>query len=493
MAFSSLLFLYLLLPVMMLIYYLLPDLNKKNTALLVFSLVLYAMGQPGGMIILVAVSYLNFVLAQKIQPDDLATLIIPVAINVGFLAVVKYLDMLLNTAAFGMEGGLLLAGLRSLIRLLNSIGLTLKAPDTVVPVGLAFYTLSVLSYLLDVYREKVEAEKSFRNLLLYLMMFPKVFLGPIVRYEKIYPQFSQRKHHPRTVFEGFQRFLFGLSKKVLLADCCGRILTELSNRGADNTLVGVWFAAVLFMFQIYYHFSGFCDMAVGLGKMFGLRFCENFDRPYLALSVREFTRKWNMSVEGFFRDYVYLPLGGNRMGKNRQMLNMLLMWLLTGFWYGAGWNYVLWGMYIFAILVVEKESQGMLDVIPDWVCRCITLWLLLFGWIIFSHTNWFDLKEAMLGVLGYRDFAVPGLGKLLFKSLPLLMVCCVGCTNVPVYAGRILAGICDTNPRRKNANQITALRIIHGVISLCTMLVLLWLCTVALAGTGSLPAVHPVF
>ena len=493
MEFSNLFFLYILFPAVMLIYFLLPDMNRKNWALLVISLVFYSMGQPLYMGLIVGLSFVNYKLALRINPDDRRTMWIPVAVNIAVLAVFKYLDFFLNTIGLGVDGGLLMCGLKSLVKGLNSIGFTFAEPTTVVPIGISFYVFSAISYLVDVYNRKIDPEEKFRNLLLYFMMFPKMLQGPIVRYEQIAGQLEERRHSPRAVFEGVQRFLFGLAKKVLLADYCGKILSELNSGGADTTLVGVWFAAVLFMFQIYYDFSGYSDMAIGLGRIFGFRYCENFDRPYLSLSITEFWRRWHMSLGSFFRDYVYIPLGGNRMGLPRQIFNMFVVWALTGLWHGASWNFVIWGLYFFAILVAEKYFADTLATIPDWVCRCVTLWLILVGWIIFSHENFADLQAAFGAMLGFGGFGTPGLGTRILNSLPLLAVCFAGCTQLPVYIKQIFNGVCGMGRRRVKPNAVTPLRIVHMVISMIVMCVLLWLCTVSLVGSTSAPSIYGNF
>ena len=493
MEFSNLFFLYILLPAVMLIYFLMPDINRKNLALIIISLVFYSMGQPIYMVMMVGLSYLNYKFALRISSEEGSSLLIPVAVNIAVLAVFKYLDFFLSTIGLGVDGGLLMGGLKALVKGLNSVGFSFQEPTTILPIGISFYTFSAISYLADVYSRKIEPEEKFRNLLLYFMMFPKLLQGPIVRYEQIAYQLEDRKHHPRAMFEGAQRFLFGLAKKVLLADYCGRILSELNSGGEDTTLVGVWFAAVLFMFQIYYDFSGYSDMAIGLGKLFGFRYCENFDRPYLSLSVTEFWRRWHMSLGSFFREYVYIPLGGNRLGKPRQIFNMFVVWVLTGLWHGASWNFVIWGLYFFVILVVEKHYMSTLEVLPDWVCRCVTLWLILVGWIIFSHENFTDLQAAFAAILGFGGFGTPGLGTRILNSLPLLLTCFVGCTMVPVYIRQIFNGICGMGRRRKKTNQVTPLRIVHMAVSFAVMCLLLWLCTVSLVGSTSAPSIYGNF
>lgn len=386
-----------------------------------------------------------------------------------------------------------MGGLKALVGGLNSIGFSFAEPATVLPVGLSFYTFSVISYVADVYWGKVEPQKNFQHLLLYLMMFPKMLQGPIVRYEQVQEQLEQRSTSPRMIFEGGQRFLMGLAKKVLLADYCGKIISELNSSGADVTLIGVWFAAILFMFQIYFDFSGYSDMAIGLGRIFGFRYCENFDRPYMSVSVTEFWRRWHMSLGSFFRDYVYIPLGGNRMGNSRRLINMFVVWALTGLWHGASWNYVIWGLYFFVVLAVEKQIMPMLETLPDWVRRCLTLFLILIGWVIFSHEDLSALGAAFAGMLGFGGLGTAGLGTRILNSLPLLLVCFLGSTDWPRKAGMIFAGVCGMGRRRKKGNQITPLRVVYLAVSFAAMCLLLWMCTVSLVGTTSAPSIYGNF
>lgn len=493
MEFSNLLFLFILFPAAVLVYHLMDDMRKKNLTLLIISLLFYAMGQPIYLALMVGLSYLNFVLAKRIDPEDRGTLILPVALNIAVLGLFKYLDFFLSMVGLGSDQGILLGALTGLVKSLNSIGFSFQTPTTVLPIGLSFYTFSVISYLVDVNRGKVKPEQSFQNLLIYLLMFPKMLQGPIVRYEQIADQLTNRKHHPRQIFEGAQRFVFGLAKKVLLADYCGTIVAELNSSGADVTLIGVWFTAILFTFQIYFDFSGYSDMAIGLGNIFGFRYCENFDRPYMSLSITEFWRRWHMSLGSFFKDYVYIPLGGNRMGKARQVINLFAVWALTGLWHGASWNFVIWGLYFFLILVAEKNWMPMLEVLPDWVRRCITLYLIVIGWVIFSHENLADLSAAFAGMLGFGGLGAAGLGTRILNSLPLLTACFIGSTNLPKTAGLIFANLCGMGRRRKKGNMVTPLRVVYLIVTFGIMCLLLWLCTVSMVGTSSAPSIYGNF
>ena len=466
MAFSSLLFLYLILPLSVLVYFLLPDIRRKNLALIVISLLLYSVGNLLYLPLMAGLCLLNYKMAFRIHPEDRRSLWIPVLINVGLLAGFKYLSMVLDL--FDVKTG----------------------SFVLLPIGLSVFVFSAVSYLVDVYNGTVEPEEKFSNLLLYFLMFPKLLQGPIVPYAQLRGQMEIRRHSPRAVFEGFQRFLFGLAKKVLLADACGRLLEAFNSACADNTLVGVWFTAILFLFQIYYDFSGCCDMAIGLGRIFGFRYCENFNRPYMALSVTEFCARWNMSLGNFFRNYVYEPLGADQFGKSRQAVNMMICCLLVGMWHATGMNYLIWAVYLGAVLVVELYLQDSMRFWPDWLCRCWTWWLLLFGFIIFSHEDLSALKAAMAGVLGYGDFSIPGTGRWIASSIPLLMICTIGCTELPVMVKQIFAGLCTMDRRSARDDKIALLRVVYVFVCLIVMLVLLWLVTVAMT---TQPALAPIY
>lgn len=493
MEFSNLYFLYILLPVTLLVYFLMPDLKRKNLVFLIVSLLFYAMGQPIYLALLVGLSYLNYILALRINPKDVGTVIVPVALSIAVLAVFKYLDFFLGMVGLGVEGGLLLSGLKGLVKWLNGIGFAFAEPKTVLPIGISFYTFSVISYVVDVYKQKVKPEEDFLSLLLYFSMFPKMLQGPIVRYEQVATQLTHRKTNPRMIFEGAQRFVFGLAKKVLIADYAGKIVAELASTSADQAFVGAWLSAIMFMFQIFFDFSGFSDMAIGLGMIFGFRFCENFDLPYTSLSITEFWRRWHMSLGSFFKDYVYIPLGGNRLGKSRQIINLLVVWALTGLWHGASWNFVIWGLYFFIILSVEKQIMPMLEQLPNAARRAITLFLVLISWVIFSHENLGDLGSALGAMIGLGGFASAGIWTKLLNTLPLLLVCILGSTGIPRMIGMIFSGMCQMGRKRRKGNQILPLRIVYLVVTFGVMCLLLWLCTVSLVGSTSAPSIYGGF
>lgn len=495
MSFSNLIFLYLFLPLTLLAYFAASGLRRKNVVLLAASLLFYAMGQPVYMALLVLLSYGNFVLGKRIIPGKRKTVWIPVLINIGVLALFKYLDFFLGILGLtSTDGGFLLSGVRGLVKGLNGLGMTLTEPVTILPMGLSFYTFQVIAYMVDVYRGKHAAERSFFHLLLYLSLFPKAAQGPITRYEQVGQQLTQRKTQPRWVFEGAVRFFIGLAKKVLLADYAGNIVADLAASQADGTFVGAWLSALMFFFQIYFDFSGYSDMAIGLGRIFGFRFCENFDLPYTSKSITEFWRRWHMSLGSFFKDYIYIPLGGNRKGKGRQIRNLLIVWALTGLWHGAAWNYVLWGLYFFLLLTVEKQLMPKLQRLPGAVRRVLTALCVLIGWVIFSHEDMASLGRALGAMVGAGGFTAAGVGLRLLNSLPLLILCAIGSSKLPRYIGRIWCGICGMQKRERRGNTAVTWQKMAYLLSVTVFVcLLLWLCTVSLVGATSAPSIYANF
>ena len=487
MEFTDLSFLYLWLPLALAAYFSVRKLRTKNTILLTTGLLLYAMGQPSYLLLLVGLSWLNFRLAKKIRPDQRGTLILPVAINIAVLGLLKYLDFFLGLR----DGGVVLLAARGLTGLLNSLGLSLKEPTGALPMGVSFYTFSMISYLVDIYRGKVEPEKRFSRLLLYLTMFPKLLQGPIVRYADIAPQMRQRKTTAQAAFEGAQRFVFGLSKKVLLADYCGKIIADLSGMGGSECFVGAWLTGLLFFFQLYFDFSGYSDMAIGLGKIFGFTYCENFDLPYTSTSVSEFWRRWHISLGTFFRDYVDIPMGGSRAGWKKQVVNLLAVWALTGLWHGASWNYVIWGLYFFGVLVAEKHFASQLDKLPKLGRRVLTLFLIFIGWVIFANEDLGQLGRALTSMMGFHGFAAPGVGLKLINSLPLIALCAALCTSLPRWIMTYWYFICRMD--KEDENTPTPWKGFYLASSLLVIGLLLWLCTVSLVGNTSAPSIYGGF
>ncbi|MDR2750613.1 MAG: MBOAT family protein [Clostridiales bacterium] len=395
MVFSSLPFLYLFLPATLLLYYLAPGIKLKNGALLLASIAFYALGEPAYVILLVAATFSAYVFAPRIAKNrELAKgkvlLAISVAINVSFLVVFKYVPLLAKTA--------------------NDIfGAFLPVPKLQLPIGISFYTFQVLTYTIDVYRGKTEPQRSFAKLLLYISMFPQLIAGPIVRYADVEKQIEDRNVSVPQISSGILCFVCGLAKKALIADHAGKISSSLLGTGAMST-IGAWLGILLFAFQIYFDFSGYSDMAIGLGRMFGFEFMQNFNYPYISRSVTEFWRRWHMSLGTFFRDYVYIPLGGNR---KRQGLNIAVVWILTGFWHGAEWNFVLWGAYFGAILAVEKFLLPKFLLlkfllpkihlkVPSAAKWAVCFFTVNIGWVIFSNTDLLGIWHTLEAMFSYR-------------------------------------------------------------------------------------------
>ena len=493
MEFSNLYYLFILLPLTMLVYFLMPDMRRKNLALLGISMLFYAMGQPIYLLMMIGISYVNYVLGLRIRNGDKWSLALPVIIDLAFLALFKYLDFFLSMIGIVVEHGVLMSFYRWIIDLLNSIGFSIQYPTTVLPIGISFYVFSMISYLADVYTGKVKIEKNFHSVLLCWLMYPQLLMGPIVRYEQVQIELHHRKSHPRMVYEGAQRFVIGLAEKVLLADYCGQIITRLADLGSDTMLVGAWLSAIMFTFQLYFDFCGYSNMAIGLGMVFGFRYCENFDLPYTSKSITEFWRRWHMSLGTFFRDYVYIPLGGNRHGKVRQVINMFAVWALTGLWHGASWNFVLWGIYNFVLLSIEKQIMSQLEELPGWLRNFMTMLAVLFGWVLFSHTDFAELGVVLRGMLGFNGFSTPGTGTVLMNSLPLLAACFIGCTRLPKTVGRIVVNMCGMYGKRRRSNAIDVRKIVYVAVSLGFICLLFWLCVVSMIGTTSTPSIYADF
>lgn len=386
MVFSSLLFLYIFLPITLLLYYLIPR-DKRNVVLLAVSLFFYAWGEPVYLLGILASIIVNYVMALMIEqaknknkaaekngrPVDrraLVLLVICIVLNLGYLAFFKYTNFAFNTMnkLFGWD--------------INLIHITL-------PIGISFYTFQALSYVIDVYRGVVHANRKIVSFGAYITMFPQLIAGPIVRYKTVEKELRDRKETLKDFSEGIVRFASGLGKKVLLANTIGQLWDTIRKGSVtDLSTATVWLGMLFFTFQIYFDFSGYSDMAIGLGRMFGFHFDENFNYPYISTSVTEFWRRWHISLSTWFKEYVYIPLGGNRKGLLKQLRNISIVWLLTGLWHGAAWSFVAWGVYYGVLLILEKVFfLKILEKIPKIVSWLITMVIVVLGWGIFSFSD----------------------------------------------------------------------------------------------------------
>ncbi len=392
MVFSSLLFLYLFLPLNLIVYRLVPGIKAKNITMLVFSLIFYAWGEPIYVLLLVGMTAADYFLTLKI--DDCVPrskkakiyLALTLAVNLGMLGVFKY-------GAFFLENLKYITGFPS------------SVPNVALPIGISFYTFQLISYVVDVYKKEVSAQKSFYMLLLYVSMFHQCIAGPIVRYKDIYSELSQRRATYGDISDGVWRFCFGLAKKAILANAVGNVADSLLNTKALDTapVLGLWVGVFAFSLQIYLDFSAYSDMAIGMGRMIGIHYNENFDYPYISRSVSEFWRRWHISLGSFFRDYVYIPLGGNRKGTARTIVNLLIVWALTGLWHGASWNFVLWGLYFFIFICLErlflKNALEKHKYLPH-IYLCVVVF---FGWILFKFSSVADILCVLKGMIGLNS------------------------------------------------------------------------------------------
>lgn len=418
MVFSSTIFLCVYLPLVLLGYYICPK-KGKNLFLLIVSLIFYAWGEPKYvflMIFSILVNYVFGLLMDKHRENKKRLklmLVISVIIDLGLLSVFKYTDFIITN--------------------INSVfGAGFDLLNIALPIGISFYTFQAMSYTIDVYRDNVRVQRNLIDFGMYITMFPQLIAGPIVRYSDVQDQLAERNVTTADFSEGIMRFVVGLGKKVLLANQMGAVWTQIYALGGDISALMAWTGAAAYTFQIYFDFSGYSDMAIGLGRMFGFKFPENFRYPYESVSITDFWRRWHITLSTWFKEYLYIPLGGNRRGLARQALNLLIVWTLTGFWHGAGWNFVMWGLYYFAILFIEKLFLlKALDKLPRLFRHAYALLLIVIGWVIFAS----DDVSVMLPYLSSMFGANGALGGMdvytLLTRAALMVICCVASTELP--------------------------------------------------------------
>jgi len=424
MVFSSLIFLFAYLAITLVLYYAVPF-KARNAVLFVVSLIFYGWGEPKYIVVMlfsILVAYIFGFFVGKYRESApkkaRAYLIVSIILNLSALLFFKYANFFIENLALipGLGGLKPIEGLK-------------------LPVGISFYTFQIMSYTIDVYRGDARVQRRIVPFGAYVTLFPQLIAGPIVRYSDVDEQLTNRKETVDKFASGVQRFCAGLAKKVLLADTVYVLLGHYHDAFAfEKTVLGAWLIVILYTFQIYFDFSGYSDMAIGLGRMLGFEFLENFNYPYISKSITEFWRRWHISLSTWFREYVYIPLGGNRRGKLRQYRNIAVVWLLTGFWHGASWNFLLWGAYFCVLLIVEKLFlYKWLQKAPAVLAHLYTMFFVCISWLIFYFT---DLGEgltclkAMFGV-GVSSFATPTVVYDLLRYLPLLLICVLAATPLP--------------------------------------------------------------
>ena len=389
MVFTSINFLYYFLPTVLILYFIVPK-KYKNLLLLISSLLFYFYGEPKYiilMIIEIVLAYFEARLIEKYKSKEI--FIFSIFIHVLLLCIFKYTNFLITN--------------------INGIFNTnISLLNIVLPIGISFYTFQIISYLVDVYKEKVKAQKNFISLATYVSLFPQLIAGPIVRYETINDELDNRKQTFNDFSSGISRFIIGLSKKVLIANILGE-LCNIFILSSEKTILFYWIYGISYSLQIYFDFSAYSDMAIGLGRMFGFHFMENFDYPYISKSITEFWRRWHISLSSWFKDYVYIPLGGSREGTFKLIRNILIVWLLTGLWHGSEWTFVIWGMFIGILLVIEKLLLNKyIEKLPSIVRRIYTLFIIMISFIIFSGSN---INESFNNIVGLFNFSNPFINK----------------------------------------------------------------------------------
>ena len=418
MVFSSIVFLCLFLPTIILLYYLIP-VRFRNGLLMAASLLFYAWGEPLYVLIMLfstVFDYVNGLLIGRFRSRGKdkavkAVLIVSVVGNLGILGFFKYTDFILTNINQITGAGIPLLGLA-------------------LPIGISFYTFQTMSYTIDVYLGDTPVQKNLLRFGTYVTLFPQLIAGPIVRYRDVQQELDTRKETLDNVTYGLSRFVFGLAKKILLANRCGALLAQI--QGQELSMSLAWLGAILFAFQIYFDFSGYSDMAIGLGRIFGFRFLENFNDPYAAASVTDFWRRWHISLGTWFREYVYIPLGGNRCGLGRQLINLSVVWLLTGLWHGASWNFVLWGVFFGVLLVFEKCFMlKVLKGISTVFGRIYMLFAVLISWVIFMNEDMAALGQWLKAMFIPGTIWCSQTTYLLETHALLLVLCVFFCTTLP--------------------------------------------------------------
>ena len=432
MLFTSISFLYYFLPALIIIYFITPK-KYKNIILLIASLLFYFYGEPKYVFLMIAeivIAYTGAILIDKYKSQSKNILIITLFIHVFLLIIFKYTDFIIQT--------------------INDISnANIKLLNIALPIGISFYTFQIISYVIDVYNGKVKVQKSIIKLATYVSLFPQLVAGPIVRYQTVEKELDDRVHSFNNFAYGIRRFSIGLAKKVLIANALGELCTK-AFLADEKTIVFFWIFGISYMLQLYFDFSAYSDMAIGLGRIFGFNFPENFNYPYISKSITEFWRRWHISLSTWFKDYVYIPLGGNRDGKYKQIRNILIVWLLTGIWHGANWTFLIWGLLFGIILIIEKIFLNkFMEKLPSFIRRIYVLFIVMILFIIFNSDNMqvaFTNIKGLFGMNGevfINDYTL----HYLKSYLPLLIIAFLGATP-------FIKTLIDKLRKNKYANNI---------------------------------------
>lgn len=482
--FSSLEFLYVFFPLCMLFYFIAKTTNLRNAVLIVFSLFFYAWGEPVYLFLMLGTVLVEYFFALGIEKfrgtkGSKLCLVGSLVVALGLLAVFKYAGFLV-----GSVNGLL--------------GTSIPVPQIDLPIGISFYTFQIVSYLIDVYRGDVRAQRQPLKLLLYINLFHQLIAGPIVRYDHIADEIDNRRVTPVEVSMGIDRFIVGLAKKVILADTCAQLAKTYleSSNLAEVPVLGAWFGLIMYSMQIYFDFSGYSDMAIGMGRMVGFHYHENFNYPYLSGSITEFWRRWHMSLGSFFRDYLYIPLGGNRCKPARHIFNLFIVWFLTGLWHGASWNFVLWGLYFFIFLVLEKYVIGNFLAKHKIFSHVYFLFLIVIGWMIFYYTDLSQMGTLFKGLFGLNGNAFTSATVMTYfkNNMFFVLAAIIACTPVIKVVKKLYVRVCQSGAKVNAEGTLVSERNIPAAVAYVVkgivLALLLFTATAMLAGNTYHPFIY---
>ena len=470
MVFSSLVFLFLFLAIHLFVYHMVDE-RYHNVVLLVSSLIFYSWGGPRYLVLLMGNTLASWGFALLIERSDSPGkrklwLVAECVVLLGVLGIFKYL-------------GFFCANFQAIF------GVPELIPEIVLPIGISFYTFQLISYVVDVYRGEIDAQPSYWKLLLYSSLFHQCIAGPIVRYQTVAEQIDERRPTKNDIYYGVRRFSIGLAKKAVLANSCAAVADTLLPIGdaslATQTTTGYWLGMLFFGLQIYLDFSAYSDMAIGMGRMVGFRYLENFNYPYQAVSIQDFWRRWHISLSSFFRDYVYIPLGGSRCSTGKYVRNMCVVWFLTGMWHGASWNYILWGLYFLVFLLLEKFI--IRNRMPRALGHVYAIVVVYFGWVLFKFENFAELGMVLAGMFGLAGGGFTGLEvhTLFMQNIFLMLFCFIACTEL---GKRLHKALFDAAQR----NDIVLT--IYGITEAITPVILLIIAVAALAGASYNPFIY---